>query len=310
MMPEVPSLTLASWRLQATSVLLIPACALELAFWTPADVRLRILHSIGLLAVNGAFLGLHFGLWVLSLQLTSLPHAMLFITMSPVFVALASWARGRPISRGELAGTALGVAGGALLALTSVHHGGGSERDPSWQGDACALAGAGLFVLHLEMGRRLRGFTPMLTYSAVVTSIAAGLLVVGAVALEGSGLLGDRRGHASFGVLQWLVDRRYIGMILMLAVVPGIVGHVGFNTIVKHIDSLVLTLASSVEPLLGSCIGYALGLVSAPPLLTYVGGFTVIASTIIVPIAGHARWVGGGVGLVDCSCMYQICGRI
>ena len=301
MMPEVPSLTLASWRLQATSVLLIPACALELAFWTPADVRLRILHSIGLLAVNGAFLGLHFGLWVLSLQLTSLPHAMLFITMSPVFVALASWARGRPISRGELAGTALGVAGGALLALTSVHHGGGSERDPSWQGDACALAGAGLFVLHLEMGRRLRGFTPMLTYSAVVTSIAAGLLVVGAVALEGSGLLGDRRGHASFGVLQWLVDRRYIGMILMLAIVPGIVGHVGFNTIVKHIDSLVLTLASSVEPLLGSCIGYALGLVSAPPLLTYVGGFTVIASTIIVPIAGHARWVGGAVGLVGSS---------
>ncbi|KAK2080927.1 hypothetical protein QBZ16_000781 [Prototheca wickerhamii] len=289
MMPEVPFLTLASWRLQATSWLLLPPCLVELVLWTSAETRCRILQSWGLLAANGVLLGTHFGLWVLSLQLTSLPHAMLFVTMSPAIVALSSWVRGRPISRGELAGTALGVAGGALLALTSVHHGGGGERDPSWQGDACALAAASLFVIHLEMGRRLRSFTPMLTYSAVVTSLAAGVLVLGGTLLEGSGLLGDRRGHASFGALQWLVDRRYIGKILILAILPGIVGHVGFNTLIKHMDALILTLAGSVEPLLGAWIGYALGLVSAPPLLTYIGGFTVITSTVIVSIAGHFR---------------------
>ena len=40
-----------------------------------------------------------------------------------------------------------------------------------------------------------------------------------------------------------------------LAIVPGIVGHTGLNTVLKYISPLVITLSTTTEPLIGACIG-------------------------------------------------------
>ncbi len=40
-----------------------------------------------------------------------------------------------------------------------------------------------------------------------------------------------------------------------LAVVPGIVGHTGLNTVLKYLSPLVISLSTTTEPLIGACMG-------------------------------------------------------
>ena len=64
-------------------------------------------------------LDLHFGTFVYSVQATSLTHSLLFVSATPLFLAGGTWLLGRPISAGELGGTAVGLAGGVLLATAA-----------------------------------------------------------------------------------------------------------------------------------------------------------------------------------------------
>lgn len=73
----------------------------------------------GLLAASGVCLAFHFGLWVYSVQATSLTHSLLFVSATPLFLAGGTCLLGRPISAGELGGTAVGLAGGVLLATAA-----------------------------------------------------------------------------------------------------------------------------------------------------------------------------------------------
>ncbi|GFR49511.1 hypothetical protein Agub_g11552, partial [Astrephomene gubernaculifera] len=83
LMPEVPALTLAAWRLQLTAVLLGLAAAQQWRDMSAED-RSRTLHSSGWLAASGACLAVHFGSWVWGLQHTSLPHSLLLVSATPL----------------------------------------------------------------------------------------------------------------------------------------------------------------------------------------------------------------------------------
>ena len=85
----------------------------------PAADRARLAGAAPLLAAGGASLAVHFGTWVYSLQATSVTHSLLFVSATPLFLALLSLALREPISRGELAGVALGTAGCVLLATAA-----------------------------------------------------------------------------------------------------------------------------------------------------------------------------------------------
>lgn len=52
---------------------------------------------------------------------------------------------------------------------------------------------------------------------------------------------------------------------------------------------LVLSLAQTLDPPIGSVLGWGLGLMSAPPLLTYVGGGVLLGATAFVTLAGSRR---------------------
>lgn len=101
MMPEVPAMTLAAWRLQMTTAIMIPAAVFEVVAQMDTNTRWRLARAVWTLLLNGSLLALHFGLWVLSLKTTSLPHAMLFVCMAPVIVALSMWIMRQPISWGK-----------------------------------------------------------------------------------------------------------------------------------------------------------------------------------------------------------------
>lgn len=52
---------------------------------------------------------------------------------------------------------------------------------------------------------------------------------------------------------------------------------------------LVLTLAQTLDPPIGSVLGWTFGLMAPPKLLTYIGGGVLLAATAFVTVAGGWR---------------------
>jgi len=249
----VPPLLRASWRLQATSALLGIGFMFQ---WRqqPDDIRRRFVKYdvLGILLASGLCLGLHFGAWVISLDLTTLPHSLLWVTSHPLIIVVGSLLLRQHVWPGEIAGSIVGFAGGGIVLLdakTDTQSGGGG-KDASLQGDACAFLGAVAIVGYLIAGRSLRSWLPTFLYAFPVTSVAAVSTLVGAIVLEGADIsLSDHGWTGYFG------DARSFLLVAYLACFPGIVGHTGMNFVLRYISTIAVSITLILEPVIGSLIG-------------------------------------------------------
>ena len=144
---DAPALIIASYRLTIGGAVM--GTAAGVAGWrSPAHVTLRRTVAKGdlpLLAVAALSLALHFWLWTASLERTS-------VTSAVVLVAVASRLfLGEPMQRKVLAGIAVAMAGGVVIAV------GDASREGELLGDLLAFLGAITIVGYLLAGRRLRG---------------------------------------------------------------------------------------------------------------------------------------------------------
>ena len=298
---DVPPFLLAGWRLQLVTLLLAPAawrearaaprraagCAPDatprapLSQWRvlPEAQRTRWRASRRKMAVSGVGLAFHFGLWVSATQHTSLPHALLLVSATPVALAVWALVQRVPLSRGELGGTAAAMLG--MVILVSDAH---SDTQVSLRGDLEALGAATVFAVYLTIGGELRGWMPLFLYAVPVNGVAATTLCSVGLIFEGAVPWGAGRR----GIFGYLTDGRYAAVSIYLAIVPGIVGHTSFNAVLKYISPMIITLAITCEPLIGSLVGWAAHVTGAPGLRTYLGGLVLIASTMVV-VAAEAK---------------------
>ena len=80
-MSEIPPFLRASWRMQGTSLILLPFFIFQYIKINDLSINK---NDIQLLFLSSIFLALHFGLWIWSLDNTSLVHSLLFVTMHPI----------------------------------------------------------------------------------------------------------------------------------------------------------------------------------------------------------------------------------
>lgn len=311
-MSSVPAITLAAWRLQLTAAFLLLGAAVQ---WRRADARTRAhtLASAPLLAASGAWLALHFALWVASLKLTSLPHSVLIISLSPVLLVLYARLVGGPgaVAPGEAWGVALAAAGAAVLSAgaAAARRSGGDtgssspaahDVPASLLGDLAAFAGCVSVLGYLLIGRRLRSPAtstdgappplPLCLYAAPVTTVAALLLTI-------AGFLLESPPSPAEGVFGWLLGSgggggapSYGLKVLYLALGPGIVGHTGFNFLLAHVAPLAVSLALDLECVVAPTMARLVGVTKAPlGATTWVGGAMLVAAAVIVTVAGARR---------------------
>lgn len=151
-------------------------------------------------------------------------------------------------------------------------------------GDFSGFMTAVFFVGYILIGGHLRQWLPIFLYAVPVTGFAALLLSVSAV-LSGQVTL---TGKGNTGLFGWF-SMAYLPKVVYLAVVPGIVGHTGFNAVLKWIPALMVTLALTIEPPIGTVMGWAVGLADVPGVWTFTGGLVLLVSTAIVIVAGDRR---------------------
>tara|TARA_B110001452_G_scaffold158084_1_gene131556 strand:- start:1360 stop:2331 length:972 start_codon:yes stop_codon:yes gene_type:complete len=274
---EIPPLLRASWRLQLTALLLAPL-ALWQWFATEKVIKKRVLEPKNLIIIigSGFFLALHFGFWVTSLDHTSLTHSLLFVTAHPLVILVGMFFFVRKPSRMELMGglAAFTGAGISLLDAGDVQ----GDQSVTFFGDQLAFFGAVFVVGYIVCGRILREWMPLFVYAFPVTLIGGILLIPASYLLESDFSSLGAFGYFTHSTLWWF---------LLLAFIAGILGHTGLNYCLKYVSPLLISISVTLEPVIGSLIGWLFFSTGVPGLWTWVGGPILMLGIVSIIYGEH-----------------------
>ena len=275
---QIPPLLKASWRLQSTALILAP-----LAFWQwrsmDLELRKRVFapqtHKV--VWLSGLALALHFGTWVPSLDKTSLTHSLLFVTAHPLVIVVGMiflaklMANHRNPTSFEIIGAVMGVMGAAITLLDQGDVQG--SHVVTVFGDFLAFLGAIFVVGYIVCGKILRTWMPIFIYAFPVTLISSILLIPASLILEPSVSTSDVFGWISVEHLPWF---------MVLAFIGGLLGHTGLNTCLRYMSPLTVSTSVTLEPLLGSLIGWFFFDTGVPGFWTWIGGPILIIGLLLV----------------------------
>ena len=144
--------------------------------------------------------------------------------------------------------------------------------------------GAVTIVGYLAIGRMVRGWMPLFLYAFPVTLISAIVLTLWAIIMEDLTFNLDAMSGA-FGWLSvtWII---YVGY---LALGPGLLGHTGINAVLRWIPPLTISMILIMEPVIGSIIGWVVGVDSIPQLWTIIGGSLMIFGLALVTFGSEIQ---------------------
>jgi drug/metabolite transporter (DMT)-like permease len=249
---RVPPVLLASYRLLVAAAALSPLFVRDLR-------RHRSRYTwrhVAAAALPGAVLGVHFITWIAGARRTLAANASLIVNMVPLVMPLLLHAmlRERP-SRREGAGTAVAMAGVALLAGLDYH-----LSAAYFRGDLICFGSMLLFAVYLALGRGNRHF-PSLWLYVVPVYLFGGVICFAASLPLVHPLAGDYP--------------RDLWMILGLGIVPTVMGHSILNYSMKHFRGQFVAVANLGQFIFAGAMAFAL-LSEVPQWNFYVAAVLVI----------------------------------
>ncbi len=163
-------------------VMAFSRCFIAAVFLT-AVVRVRRLpkpviskNNQKLLLLAGVLLAAHLGLWIASLNHTTVSASVLLVETVPIWAALMNWAlRIDPLGAKSWIGVAISVVGAGVIATS------GGQGSGALFGNLLALAGAVTFAGTMVIGRVILRTMDSYFYIQRLYSIAAAALVVPAI---------------------------------------------------------------------------------------------------------------------------------
>jgi len=252
-----PALAIAAWRVGLGFLVVLPIALA--APGAPATDR----RAVACAAAAGALLAVHFAAWIASLEHTTIARSVLFVSTSPIWVALLQALAGRGVpSRITLLALVFSIGGAAVVS------GGSGGGDAAILGDALGIAGGVAMAGYFLLSRVAQGVLQFRTYLGIAYGTAAGLLWV-AVLATGTQASG-------FDARTWWA---FAGM----AAVSQLVGHSGYNWSLRHLDPLFVAVVSVGEPVLASLLGWWL-LGEALDWRTSTGGFLILAGIALATL--------------------------
>lgn len=264
---EVGSLVIAAYRMGLSGLILIP-------FAIPrhtGEMRKLSRPELGLAALSGVFLAIHFATWILSLEYTSVASSVVLVTTNPLWVALlAPIFLKEKLSPAVLIGMLVALGGGIVVALSDscVQAASGLLCPPfsefvqgkAFYGDLLALIGAWTGAGYILIGRKLRPKLSLTGYIFLVYGIA-GLVLVAMVPFSSQAAFG-------FSPITYVY-------LLLLALLPQLLGHSSFNWALAHLPASYVSIALLGEPVSATLL--ALVLIGEVP-----SGFKIFGAALIL----------------------------
>jgi drug/metabolite transporter (DMT)-like permease len=253
---DAPAAAIAANRLLLTLILLGPA-----ALWRCGpEIRATKLKDRALAALAGVFLGLHFLMWISSLQLTGVAASVVLVSTHPLFIlAYTRIFERKTIGLTRLLGTLFALAGIVVIALADWHGG------HALYGDLLALGGAVAVAGYFLLGRQLRKSMSNLNY-VTHAYLSAWLVLAAASYMGGTPLF-------AYPPREWLI-------FLALAFFPTILGHTVFNWALARVDVSFVSVMILGEPVGAALLAY-LFLHEVPPAEHIFGGILILSGLFV-----------------------------
>ena len=255
--PEYP-LTIAFFRLLFTTLLILPVVLIY------SKTRKELLNlsrkNLIIMILIGFILALHFSLWITSLTKTSVASSVILVTAHPLLVGPVShFFLKEKLSFVNTTGIIISVAG--VIILVYGNYGFAMGLD-TLEGNLLAILGgigAGLYILG---GRKLRKTVSIGPYALVVYSVGTISLFFICILLN----------EPVYGLSS--VD---YGIILLMAIIAGILGHTLYNWSLEHIRASLASVALLGEPIGSSMLAFALPWINqVPSYYTIIGGAIIL----------------------------------
>jgi len=211
--------------------------------------------------LSGAFLALHFVLWISSLSYTTVASSVVLVTTSPIFVAIAShFLFHEKLSRHTILGIVICLVGAVVIGYGDWRIG-----SKPFLGDMLAFFGTLSVVGYLLIGRRLRQNTGLLSYSCLVYSSAALFLLLAVFTLNYR--------LSGYSATTYL-------MFVLLALLPQILGHLSINWALGFVPATLVAIAVLGEPVGAAALAFVI--LNESPTFTQIGGSILILSGVFV----------------------------
>ena len=259
----LPSNLVAAGRLIFATLILAPFAgktALREFFSLKRSQRLRI-------TLAGIFLGIHFLVWIKSLELTSIASSVILVTTTPIWVALFSPVfLKEKIAKSVVFGLAIAMIGIIVLFIgPSAQFQFNTFNMQNLLGNFLALVGAWMAAAYTMVGRSVRDQIPLKSYVFLVYGIAAIVAILFAIPDLSS------YSHEWISGLSW---------VFWLGLIPQVIGHTLFNAAVRKMDAVYASIALLGEPI-GSIILAWIFLSEKPGRYDLLGGFFVITGILL-----------------------------
>lgn len=269
---EAPSFVIAAGRLTLAAVFLAPFAIKNLMSLSNNIQRAEAF----LLIFAGLFLGLHFATWITSLEYTTVASSVVIVTTAPLWVALFS-----PVFLKEkitywiILGLVISLAGSIIVGLSgacgfasgklvceSIFAFDGRRM---LTGNLLALAGAFFSAGYLMIGRKVRSSLNLVTYTFLVYSVAAIILILL--------VIGRKQTFSGYSTTTYV-------LILGLAIIPQLVGHSSFNWALKYLPAALVSIALLGEPI-GTVLLSFTFLKETPTIFEIIGGILILVGIFV-----------------------------
>jgi drug/metabolite transporter (DMT)-like permease len=236
-----PSITIAAFRLGLAALILLPYTLYKYK----EELKSLSRSDLGFALLAGFFLAIHFGVWITSLEYTSVANSVVLVTTTPLWVSLMA-----PIFLKEktpriaFLGMLIALLGGIMIAFSDVcswspsgigcTSWGGIFGTRSLFGDFLALLGAIAAAAYLMVGRHIRRKVSLTPYVFLVYSASGIFLVMAMLLTEG---------------IPPMYPARVYGWLAALAILPQLVGHSIFNWSLKYLPTGYVSINLLGEPI-------------------------------------------------------------
>jgi drug/metabolite transporter (DMT)-like permease len=230
---SLDSVLLASYRCVLAAIFLSPLFRRDLIKNRGRYTRTHLLRCV----LPGLLLGIHFVTWIYGARMSLAANSSLIVNMVPLVMPFVLYAimREHP-TRGELAGSALAIAGVIVMTVADF-----TFSPEHFSGDILCLVSMVFFCVYLVLARRNRDFPTVWLYLVPVYTIAGvACFIVGV-----------------FVANPWQAYAPGdIAVMFGLTLVPTVIGHSTLNWAMRHLGAQTVGIANLGQVLFATIMAY------------------------------------------------------
>ena len=258
----------AAWRLQLSGFAQIPLFIYE---WKKDKIKSRsfVKSRYPIVILSGLFLAGHFSLLAISVNVTSIAHAMCFTNSTPILAVIVQMFTKNKPSALQIFGILMSFSGLLVMVLNA------SDDDGSTVfGDILGFLSGICILCYLYCGKYVRSSNVLWVYVCPINLVGSIFAYIIAISIQGDDP--DK-------IVEWIYTRNGL-YVLYLGLMAGFVGHATFNYLLKTISPILVTTFGNFTPPIASIIGWLAGFQEDPTLWTWVGGSILICGNVIATL--------------------------